>query len=322
MRMVTRMRISKDKSLRNNKFDKTNDSFAMTAGGTVNPYRLVYKSSGKAIEAAAESSVVVGASQKTGAVNNGALDVFFGNIDLKAGSAIVVGDKLKCCGGGRVSPIIVTQADIGTGTAGNFANQPAGDGVEIVSDSASDITQTITIYGTKTGATDTVTSETVTLTGTDAVSTVETTWQTILGIELSAACAGTITIREASANATIITIAAGTLSAGIGAVAAGNGYGSVVRIVAGGASTKAVGIMGLGVDGSAVSAVAALNGATEKNIASTRFGSVTKILIGDVATGTVATVKTAAAESSVTAVARALESGALGDYVQCFVESY
>jgi hypothetical protein len=92
--------------------------------------------------------------------------------------------------------------DTTTPVGSAFTNQPANDGIEVVSDSALDITQTVTIIGTTTG-TDTVVVETVTLTGTTAVSTVKTNWGIVLAVKKSAVTAGTVTVREASANATI-----------------------------------------------------------------------------------------------------------------------
>ena len=312
------MRIGEDRSIKN----KT-DSFRAEAGGAINSSRLIYFSSGKVVEALAESASVAGVNQGSVKASGDRVSVESEKVKVRAGSVITEGDKLKCCGGGRVSPIIVAQAAIGTGTAGNFANQPAGTKITVVSDNnVADKIPKITIYGTKTGSTTVVTSEEIQLNGTTGVDSVETTFQTILGAELSEACAGTVTIKDGS-GATIITIAAGVLVKGVVNIAAANqnAYGSVVRIVAGGASAKAVGVIGVGVDGAAISAVAALNGNTEKDIAATRFGSVTKILIGDVATGTVATVNTAAAETSVAVVGRAQESGSLGDVVECFIKS-
>jgi hypothetical protein len=96
---------------------------------------------------------------------------------------------------------------------------PANDGVEIVSDSASDV-NLITILGTKYG-TNVLQYETVTMTGTSAASTVETAWNNIYGFFLgdiygkkSSVAVGTITVREASANQTIGTITAGNRSRG------------------------------------------------------------------------------------------------------------
>jgi len=95
----------------------------------------------------------------------------------------------------------------------SFANQPTGDGVEIVSSSIADTTQTITIYATN-NTTGIVTSEDVALNGVTQVTMTGSTWGQVLYAELDEECAGTITIREASGNATITTIAAGSLTAG------------------------------------------------------------------------------------------------------------
>ncbi|MGE5436618.1 MAG: hypothetical protein ACM3O3_05270 [Syntrophothermus sp.] len=101
-----------------------------------------------------------------------------------------------------------------------FGNQPDDDGVEIVSNSASD-TGECTIWGTD-HDTGVLCYETVTLTGTTPVSTTKTDWGNIIGIFLGretgkniTAAVGTITIREASGNATITTITAGVFHAGM-----------------------------------------------------------------------------------------------------------
>lgn len=166
---------------------------------------------------------------------------------------------------------------------GNFSNQPAGDGIEVLSDDVADVGQLVTIYGTKTGATTTVTSETVALNGTTAVSTATLTWQNILGVELSESCAGTVTIREASGNATVTTILTTVLSAGIETPTSTKGYNEVPRHDASGASTAPVGIIGTYYDDSAISSVDALNGATEEDHNAVPFKTIEKVLIGAVA---------------------------------------
>jgi hypothetical protein len=95
-----------------------------------------------------------------------------------------------------------------------FTNQPANDGVEGISSSASD-TQVCTIYGTVSGGNErVVVSEALTLTGTSQASTTRTNWNNILGIRCASNAVGTITFREASGNATITTITAGNAVAG------------------------------------------------------------------------------------------------------------
>jgi hypothetical protein len=170
-----------------------------------------------------------------------------------------------------------------TKAGGGFANQPAGDGLEIVSDDAADIGMQVTIYGTITGTTTTVTSETITLSGTTAVSTAVLTWVNILGVEMDSVAAGTVTIREASTNATVITLATTVLSAGIETPTITNWYNELVRRDASGASTSPVGIIGTYYDDSAKTTVGALDGTTEGNLSAVPFKTVSKVLIGAVA---------------------------------------
>lgn len=107
-------------------------------------------------------------------------------------------------------------------TGGAFTNQPSDDGIEVVSDDATDTNRTVTIYGTTT-ATNVVTAETITLTGDSAASAVKTDWGEVLGVTASAAHAtATVTIREASANQTITTIAATATTSSVTAVASGS----------------------------------------------------------------------------------------------------
>ncbi len=178
----------------------------------------------------------------------------------------------------------LTGKNITAATAGgNFGNQPAGDGVEAVSDNAADVGMTLTIYGTKTGATATVTSETITMNGVTQAATVLQTWQNILGAELSAVCAGTVTIREASGNATVTTIAAGNLTAGIVTITDSRGRDQILKAIGSGAATTPVGAIGTDPTGAAVSSVIALNGATAVSLNSDVFRTVTKLLNGAVA---------------------------------------
>jgi hypothetical protein len=103
------------------------------------------------------------------------------------------------------------------GTA--FTNMPANDGVEIISNSGSDVNK-ITIFGTTYG-TGALAYETVTMLGASQKATTKVDWDNILGVFLgdiygknSTVAVGTITVREASGNATIITLTAGVRSAG------------------------------------------------------------------------------------------------------------
>jgi len=141
----------------------------------------------------------------------------------------------------------------------------------------------VTIYGTITGTTTTVTSETIILNGTTAVSTAVVTWQNILGIEMDSVAAGTVTIREASGNLAVTTMATGTLSVGVETPTSTECFNEVPRHDASGASTAPVGIIGTYYDDSAISQVDALNGATEEAHNAVPFKTITKVLIGAVA---------------------------------------
>lgn len=101
-----------------------------------------------------------------------------------------------------------------------FNNQPTNDGLEIGSDSASDVGK-CTIWGT-TYATGALTYETITLTGTTYVATSKLTWGNVYGVFLGEAngkkitrAVGTITVREASANQAVTTVTAGNFQKGM-----------------------------------------------------------------------------------------------------------
>lgn len=119
---------------------------------------------------------------------------------------------------GRLSQYIIPMMDI-TAWSG-FTNQPANDGVEVVSNSAGD-TGKCTIFGTTNG-TGVFAYETITLNGVTAVATTKTDWGNIYGVFLGdiygqniTPAVGTITIREASADQTITTLAANAISKGM-----------------------------------------------------------------------------------------------------------
>lgn len=282
----------------------------MVAGGSIGANRaLELDATGVLIQSTAESALVVGVAQK-GASTNGSINVDCGIVDVKFGSPCTKGAKLKSVGSGLVAPVIGTQATIDEQAGGDYGNQPANDGLVILSDSASDNTQTVTIYGTTNGASPLlVVSETVTLTGTNAVSTVKTNWGLVLAVVVSGNHAGTITVREASGNLAVTTLATGTNSSGLYAVptADQNGYGSIPTVVAGGASTKYVGIAYTTIEGVAASEVKQLNGNTPVSFTN-RAARVTAWYVGDVAAASTVTLKSAAAESSVTKIGRALET--------------
>ena len=289
--------------------------------GTINHNRLVeIDSSGRFAEATVESATVFGVNMGRTVATEKAFDIDFGKVLVEAGTKIpLVGGKLKAMAGGKVAPIIGTQATIKAATAGNFGNQPANDGITVVSDNAAD-TMKVTVYGTTNGGS-VIVSEEITLNGTTPVASAKLDWGIILAVVVAAAHAGTITVAEASASAVVTTLATGTLSKGLDEVAEANqnAFGAIPTVVAGGASTKYVGIEYTKLDGTTGTEVKALNGTTPVSFTN-RAIAVTKVFGGDVATATVATVKTAAAESSVASVGIALETGDVGDNIEILLK--
>lgn len=181
--------------------------------------------------------------------------------------------------------------DTATAAGAAFTNQPANDGIEVVSDSTTDITQTVTIIGTTNG-TDTVVVETVTLTGTTAVSTAKTDWGVVLAVKKSAATVGTVTVREASGNATITAgLTASVLSVGVNTVAAADqrAYNRAVSIVCSGSGTKQIGIKGTDTSDAVIYDSQALNGTTAVT-SNSSFRSITEIYTGDLEASRTATV--------------------------------
>lgn len=165
-------------------------------------------------------------------------------------------------------------------TGGGWTTQPNNDGLEVVSSDVADTTQTITIYYTRDSLGDTVYSEALALNGTTQVVLTDTDAALVLGVELDAACAGTVTVREASGNTTITTIAPAALSSGITTITDTAAGGSFVRMVGDGATTKQVGLIGTDADAAALMDSQALSGTTSV-LSNSRFTTVTKVLHGD-----------------------------------------
>jgi len=201
---------------------------------------------------------------------------------IYAAKKIITATGTVALGGNSLVQSIVGNATVTNDTAAGsaFTNQPANDGVEIVSDNAADTTQTATVIGTTTG-TDTLVSEDVVLTGTTAVPTVKVDWGVILAVKLSASCAGTVTFREASGNATIVTLATTVLSAGVNTAANTTAFNKVLSVVASGATTKQVGWKGTNSAGTVIYDSQALSGTTAV-LSNSVFQTVTEIYSGDI----------------------------------------
>ena len=297
----------------------------LTAAGTIPAYRLVKgHTDGTILVGTLASKRILGCNGATAAASAGSVTVEAGPVTVTAAEPLLAGDLLKCGDNGRV--LQLADADnvdtvLGTGTAGNFGNQPADDAVDVVSDSESDTTQEVTIIGTTHGG-HVVVTETVTLTGTDAVTTTKDDWGLILGVKIPDDCAGTITVSESSGSATITTVAGEAASAGVVEVAAASqgAHGLIPYIKAAGASTKEVGILyEPATGGSDAYGAAALNGTTAAALPAAA-NLVKEIYLGDVATSTVATVYTNATEDPWSVkVGRALENITAGSTGKAFI---
>lgn len=172
-----------------------------------------------------------------------------------------------------------------------FTNQPANDGIEVLSSDAGDTTQTVTIIGTTNG-TDTVVVETVTLTGTTPVATVKTNWGVVLAVKKSAVTLGTVTVREASADQTITAgLTAAVLSVGVTTVSNTAAFNRVLSMVASGATTKQLGFQGTNSAGTVIYDSQALTGTTVA-VSNSQFLTLTEIYRGDLEATRTATVTT------------------------------
>jgi len=165
-----------------------------------------------------------------------------------------------------------------------YTNQPANDAIEVLSSDALDITQSVTIIGTTTG-TDTVVVETVSLDpldGTTPVATTKVDWGVVLAVKLSAACAGTVTVREASGGLTIAALAPAASSSGVEAVLTANqpAWSRTVSLASDGATTKQLGLQGTNTAGTVIYDSQALAGTTAV-LSNATFAIVTEIYTGD-----------------------------------------
>lgn len=201
------------------------------------------------------------------------------------GASVVANKEYDTGGSALRTDLILSDSTVSSftsavGTA--FAAQTSNEAVEVISDAAGDTTQTITIIGTTTG-TDTVVVETVTLNGTSQVTTTKTDWGLILAAFVATGtltAASTVTIREASGNATITTLTPASPSKGVQTVTPTSFYGRLANLVASGSSTKQIGLKGTDNDGTVIYDSQALTGTTvaQSNLA---FTTITQIYTGD-----------------------------------------
>ncbi len=320
-----------------------NDSGAIKRGGTVHPHHehgfpitLTGTVAGHRFVTAAGAQGTAGSTTVVGVhgnevqkVSGDRVPVMQGPFVVIADDVLVVGQPIKCGDAGRAVGFMGPAGTLGsasgttidTGVGVAFTNQPANDGLEILSANAGDTTQTVTVIGTTQG-TDTVVVETVTLTGTTPVATVKTDWGVILAVKKSAATLGTVTVREASADQTVTAgLTAAVLSVGVIAVPTADqqAYNVAPTVVAEGATTKQVGLQGTNSAGTVIYDSQALSGTTAQTMNSA-FKRVTELYVGDLEVARTVTVKTGAEESYGLRLGRALTAAAAqGDRIAAYI---
>lgn len=269
------------------------------AAGNIGPRAFVKWSGAKVAQCAVNDMACIGINVEDEAkiLDDSIIVALDGRVTGVANVVINDGELLKVGDDGEAAPAL-TSALAGVTIEDNvglaFGNQPANDGLEIGSASASDTMQ-VTVYGTTNGGV-TVVTETITLTGTTFVSTVKTDWGVILGFEIplgQPTAAGTITVREASGNATVATLAAGSRQAGVINVpaASARAFDHIITVVGSGATTKTVGVIGTDALADSVIEAVVLTGATKVTFTN-KFRTVTKLLVGDLESSVTATFKT------------------------------
>lgn len=299
------------------------------ANGPFTPNTFLEVTTAGAIQpAAVGSKVCIGAvrlEHTPGAIGAGVgySRVGYDRCCLVGDAVLVPGQRIKV---GQLSRAIqfiddsLAGTTIATGAGAAFTNQPTSDQFEVLSSNAGDTTQTVTVYYTKTGTTTTVLSQTITLNGTTAVGSTDTTVQQVLGVTKSAATLGTVTVRKKTGAATITTLAAGTLTSGLLTISAGSAYNGIPTLVVDASDTTNVGIIGTGSNDAALSSVIAATGTTKANFGTSVFKTVTFALVGAATAARTFTVAVAGRDSQDMLVGR-VESpcAGQGSYFDAFV---
>lgn len=285
---------------------------ALTANATIAPNQiLTFDSDGKVGPAGAGALLVCGAAgDEVGYSSGDPVWVLWGNVRLNAGSPdILAGYALKCGASGAAIPLIDSNLagdTIFTSAAGiAFTNQPANDGVTIVSADNGD-TSDVTIIGTTNGA-DTVVVEVIALTGTTPANSVKTDWGKILAIKKEVT-AGIVTVTETSGGQTIKAVAAAATSSGVEEVDKGT-FNVAPVLVCSDTGTKQIGLQGTNSAGTTIYDSQALNGTSDVTMNSS-FLTVTEIYTGDLEATRTASIKLGAEEDDDLKIGIALENQA------------
>lgn len=306
--------------------------FKMQGGQTGGPFTpgtlASVNTSGQVTVAVANDKNVIGAfrlEHLAGGAVAGAqyCQIGYDRCALIADTAVVAGQILKAAQLGRATTA-VTSANagqaIGSGVGALFANQPTGDSFQVLSSSASDTTQTVTVYFTRTGLTNVVSSQVFTLTGTTAITSALSTIQNILAVVKSAATVGTVTVRKTTGPATTTTLAPATLTSGIIVPTSTAALNAIPTLTADAADTSIVGILGTGTGDAPLSSVIAATGTTAANFGAVPFKTVSLIMVGAATVARTFSVAVAAtADSGDVRIGRALESAAAGQVFDAFV---
>lgn len=269
-----------------------------TADGPIGARRLVsVDPNGDHVESGIDATNCVGINAENAAKvpTDPIIVSYAGKVTGVAADTIDEGRPLKSYAGGRVGEMVdlsKTGTVLGSNAGIGFINQPANDGVELVSDNAGD-TQNATVYYTRNGQGDAVFSETVVLTGTTFVPLTDTDVELVLGVELDSPAVGTITVREASGDLTITTIGAAATQSGVIDIPTADqrAFGIPPEGQADAATTKQLGIVGISSSDLSTTIMSSviLDGPNPVSFA-TNFHRVTKLLVGDVENARTATV--------------------------------
>lgn len=169
----------------------------------------------------------------------------------------------------------------------------------VVSSNAADTTQTATLYGFAVDGT-TAQSETLSLNGTTPV-TGALLWGTagLLGVKLSASCAGTVTVKDAitALTPTVFTVLTTVLTAGIIVCDYCYVNRTSFSVAADAASTAKIVVFGRTQAGAALKEVVTLNGTTPVASVGTTYGFIDIIAVAAVAVARTVTVTVQAAKA-------------------------
>ena len=279
--------------------------YSLLAHGTTTA-RCLVSHDGTGIVAADANSISVIGAESRGLGHTTGLGITFktcGITPVATYETVEVGKLVKAGPGGKAVKFIdaalknTALGNFTTVTGGNFGNQPANDSVDVVSDSALDITQTVTVYGwTQAGAWET---ESYTLAGV-AEDTGAKLWARIHAVVLSAACVGNIEVHEHSGSLAVVSIAPATLSVGRTAITGGRAFCCKPDVYASGGTTKYIYVVGVNSAGAAAAEEIQLNGAAEIPFVGT-YATITYVYHGDVESARTISALVADEEDSVNA---------------------